>query len=42
MIFGSLPGPAKVLLGIRVLNQVGAFAFVFLAVLAGRTWSRRR
>jgi MFS family permease len=35
MIFGSLPGPAKVLLGIRVLNQVGAFAFAFLAVLAG-------
>jgi MFS family permease len=35
MIFGSLPGPAKVLLAIRVLNQVGAFAFAFLAVLAG-------
>jgi hypothetical protein len=35
MIFGLLPGPAKALLGIRVLNQVGAFAFAFLAVLAG-------
>jgi MFS family permease len=35
MIFGALPGPAKVLLGIRVLNQVGAFAFAFLAVVAG-------
>ena len=35
MIFGELPGPAKVLLGIRLLNQVGAFAFAFLAVLAG-------
>src|SRR3954468_14188788 len=35
MIFGLLPGPAKALLGIRVLNQIGAFAFAFLAVLAG-------
>ena len=35
MIFGALPGPAKVLLAIRVLNQVGAFAFAFLAVVAG-------
>ncbi|MDN3354501.1 MFS transporter [Actinomadura sp. DC4] len=30
-----LPRSAKALLGIRVLNQIGAFAFSFLAVLAG-------
>jgi MFS family permease len=34
-LFGSLPGPAKALLWVRVLNQVGAFALAFLAVVAG-------
>lgn len=34
-MFGSLPGPAKTLLWVRVLNQVGALALAFLAVVAG-------
>jgi MFS family permease len=33
--YRSLPAPARVLLWVRVLNQVGAFALAFLAVLAG-------
>ena len=34
-MFRSLPGPAKALLWVRMLNQVGAFALAFLAVVAG-------
>ncbi|MEV0700167.1 MFS transporter [Saccharopolyspora sp. NPDC050389] len=34
-VFGSLPRPVKVLLGVRVLNQLGAYVLAFLAVLAG-------
>ncbi|WP_285779466.1 MFS transporter [Microtetraspora sp. NBRC 13810] len=34
-MFGSLPGAAKALLWVRVLNQLGAYALGFLAVLAG-------
>lgn len=34
-MFRSLPGPARALLCVRVLNQVGAFALAFLAVVAG-------
>jgi hypothetical protein len=34
-VFGSLPRPVKALLCVRVLNQLGAYALAFLAVLAG-------
>ena len=34
-VYRSLPGPARALLWVRVLNQAGAFALAFLAVLAG-------
>jgi hypothetical protein len=34
-VFGSLPGTARALLCVRILNQLGAFALAFLAVLAG-------
>ncbi|MFI0410639.1 MFS transporter [Actinomadura sp. 3N508] len=34
-MFGSLPRSAKALLCVRVLNQLGAYALAFLAVLAG-------
>ncbi|MGW5647218.1 MFS transporter [Saccharopolyspora sp. NPDC003752] len=34
-VFGSLPRPVKVLLGVRVLNQLGAYVLAFLAVLTG-------
>lgn len=34
-MFGSLPSAARALLGVRVLNQLGAFALSFMAVLAG-------
>ena len=34
-VFGSLPRSVKALLGVRVLNQLGAYALAFLAVLAG-------
>lgn len=35
ILYRSLPAPARALLWVRVLNQVGAFALAFLAVLAG-------
>ncbi|MCW2877613.1 MAG: transporter [Sphaerisporangium sp.] len=34
-MFASLPGAAKALLWVRILNQVGAYALAFLAVFAG-------
>ncbi|MBO2454764.1 MFS transporter [Actinomadura barringtoniae] len=34
-MFGTLPGQARALLWIRVINQMGAYALAFLAVLAG-------
>src|SRR4051812_2054726 len=34
-VFTSLPGVAKALLWVRILNQVGAYAIAFLAVFAG-------
>jgi len=34
-LFGTLPGQARALLWIRVINQMGAYALAFLAVLAG-------
>lgn len=34
-VYGEVPRAVKVLVGVRVLNQVGAFALAFLAVFAG-------
>lgn len=34
-MFTSLPGAAKALLWVRILNQLGAYAMAFLAVFAG-------
>ncbi|MCW2880602.1 MAG: transporter, partial [Sphaerisporangium sp.] len=34
-MFTSLPGAAKAMLWVRILNQVGAYALAFLAVFAG-------
>ncbi|GLX02593.1 MFS transporter [Microtetraspora sp. NBRC 16547] len=34
-MFASMPGAAKALLWVRILNQMGAYALAFLAVFAG-------